>query len=149
MELFPGWLKSVQVIPFLALFRDLCIFCWLYGLMNGCYFVAARLDVSRARILVVIQRPNQIKGNCYEGSRGGVYQDIKTEPGAPEERWISQFRSRTTLGALHHLGNYLLPPTMVRKRRLFSLLTWAAFCHQTHPGGFWQVEHAAELSISG
>ena len=60
----------------------------------------------------------QIKGNCYEGSRGGVYQDIKTEPGAPEERWISQFRSRTTLGALHHLGNYLLPPTMVRKRRL-------------------------------
>lgn len=97
----------------------------------------------------------QIKGNCYEGSRGGVYQDIKTEPGAPEERWISQFRSRTTLGALHHLGNYLLPPTMVRKRRLPFNMGWILYisswslCHQNHPGGFWQVEHAAELSNSG
>jgi len=97
----------------------------------------------------------QIKGNCYEGSRGGVYQDIKTEPGAPEERWRSQFRSRTMFGALHHLGNYLLPPTMVRKRRLPFNMGWILYisswslCQQTHAGGFWQVEHAAELSISG
>ena len=80
----------VKIIPFLAFFRDLCIFCWLYGLMNGCYFVAARLDVSRARILVVIQRP--IKSRAI-ATKALVVAYTKTSKRSPEPLKRDEYRS--------------------------------------------------------
>lgn len=116
----------VKIIPFLHFSLDLCIFCWLYGLMNGCYFVAARLGVSRARILVVIQRPIRSRAIA---TKALVVAYTKTSKQSPEPLKRDEYRSSDLarrLGLFITSGiTFFLPRWLGRG---VFLLTWAEFC---------------------